>query len=83
MKLDELTNMVLDMYTLGIIISFNILFFVFVHDLNDLTPNLAILFLSVFSVTYLLIRIFGETYKITKSDSHTEYKIKRINKNAS
>jgi len=48
----------------SVLISMNIYFFIFVHNFNDLSPNIAMIFVSFPFAIYELIRAFRNADKI-------------------
>ena len=50
-------------YLVGLLFSINIFFAIFVHNPNDLTPNLALLFVTVPPMFVLIFEIFKKKSK--------------------
>lgn len=62
----EILEKVFMVYLVSLILSFNLFFFIFVHNIFDLTPNIAFAVVSIPAVLILLVEIFKNKNKDSK-----------------
>lgn len=58
---NEIYELFFMVYLVGLILSFNLFFFIFVNDINDLTPNLTLAIVSLPAVLILLVEIIKKS----------------------